>query len=280
MRRRPVLAFLLSLLLPISLPAMAENDGLVEPSLRIEEGGPSAPRVALTLDACMGEVDLRILDTLVAHQIPATLFVTGRWLTRNADAVKTLLAHPELFQLENHGAMHVPAVLGSKPVYGIQPAGTLQAIEAEVSGGAAAMQACGITKPSWYRDATALYSPDALTQIRQMGFRIAGFSLNSDFGASLPAEKVTERIAAAKDGDVIIGHINQPHRSSGAGLAAGVVALKAKGFSFVRLNDVAEVHAWGEGPAPTVSPMATRQTAGHAATARIVRKLGTLPPAL
>jgi peptidoglycan/xylan/chitin deacetylase (PgdA/CDA1 family) len=280
MRRRSVLAFLLSLFLPVSFPAMADTDGLIEPTLRIEEGGPSAPRVALTLDACMGEVDLRILDTLVSHQIPATLFVTGRWLTHNPDAVKTLLAHPNLFQLENHGAMHVPAVLGSKPVYGIQPAGTLQAVEAEVAGGAAAMHACGIDKPSWYRDATALYSPDALTQIRQMGFRIGGFSLNSDFGASLPAEKVTERIAAAKDGDVIIGHINQPHRSSGAGLAAGVVALKAKGFSFVRLNDVAELHAWGEGPALAVSPVATRQTATHAATSQIPRKPRTRPPVL
>jgi peptidoglycan/xylan/chitin deacetylase (PgdA/CDA1 family) len=142
------------------------------------------------------------------------------------------------------------------------------------------MQACGIGKPSWYRDATALYSPDALAQIREMGFRVGGFSLNSDFGASLPAEKVTERIVAAKDGDVIIGHINQPHRSSGAGLAAGVVALKAKGFSFVRLNDVVEVHAWGEGPAPAVSPAATRQTTGRAATAPAPHKPPTRPPAL
>jgi peptidoglycan/xylan/chitin deacetylase (PgdA/CDA1 family) len=276
MRRRPLLALLLSLFLPVSFPAMAEGDGLIEPTLRISEGGPRAPRVALTLDACMGEVDLRILDMLVAHQIPATLFVTGRWLAHNAEAVKTLLAHPELFQLENHGAMHVPAVLGSNKIFGIEPAGTLQAVEAEVRGGEAAMQACGIGKPNWYRDATALYSPEALAQIRQMGFRIGGFSLNSDFGASLPAEKVAERIAAAKDGDVIIGHINQPKRSSGAGVAAGVLALKAKGFSFVRLDDVAELHAWGE----AVSPAETSQTAGHATTAQTAHTPRSRPPGL
>jgi peptidoglycan/xylan/chitin deacetylase (PgdA/CDA1 family) len=255
---------------------MAGGDGLIEPTLRIGEGGPNAPRVALTLDACMGEVDLRILDMLVQHQISATLFVTGRWLTHNAEAVRTLLAHPELFQLENHGAMHVPAVLGTNKVFGIEPAGTLQAVEAEVSGGAAAMQACGIDKANWYRDATALYSPEALAQIRQMGFRIGGFSLNADFGASLPAEKVAERIAAAMDGDVIIGHINQPRRSSGAGLAAGVLALKDRGFSFVRLNDVAELHAWGE----EISPAATPQTAGHATTALTGHKARSRPPAL
>ena len=43
-----------------------------------------------------------------------------------------------------------------------------------------------------YRDATALYSTDALEHIRGMGYRIAGFSLNADFGASLPAGEVKQ----------------------------------------------------------------------------------------
>ena len=107
----------------------------------------------------------------------------------------------------------------------------------------------GIGKAMWYRDATALYSTDALGLIRQMGFRIAGFSLNADFGASLPADKVTERLLTAMDGDVIIGHINQPKRSSGAGIVAGIVALKAQGFTFVKLGEATELGAWGEGSA-------------------------------
>ena len=46
--------------------------------------------MALTLDACMGAVDLRILGALVDNGIAATLFVTGRWLKNNADALVTL----------------------------------------------------------------------------------------------------------------------------------------------------------------------------------------------
>ena len=65
-----------------------------------------------------------------------------------------------------------------------------------------------------------------------MGYRVAGYSLNADFGASLAADKVAARIADAKDGDVIIAHINQPKRASGAGVAEGVLRLKAKGFAF------------------------------------------------
>lgn len=247
MRRRTLLALIAAMPLPLPAFANVRRDGLIEPELRIAPGEGPSPRVALTLDACMGAVDHRILDTLIDNKIPVTIFVTGRWLARNGEAVKALLAHPDLFQLENHGAMHLPAVTGMEKVYGLSPAGTLAAIAAEVDGGAAAMTALGIPSPRWYRDATALYSGDALLRIRQMGYRIAGFSLNADFGASLPADRVTERMLMARDGDVIIAHINQPKRASGAGVAAGILALKAKGFTFVRLEDARVMHAWGEG---------------------------------
>ena len=56
--------------------------------------GASGVTVALTLDACMGAVDDRILGVLVEKAIPATIFVTHRWLTRNPAALAVLLAHP------------------------------------------------------------------------------------------------------------------------------------------------------------------------------------------
>lgn len=246
MRRRTLIA--LAAALPLPLPALAavRRDGLVEPTLAIAPGGAARPRVALTLDACMGKADHRVLDTLVMHGIKATIFVTGRWLASNAPTLELLRRHAGLFQLENHGAMHVPAVTGSEHLYGLAPAGTLAAVTAEVEGGAAAMAAAGLGSPTWYRDATALYSGDALLRIRQLGFRIAGFSLNADFGASLPADKVHERVLSARDGDVIIGHVNQPDRPAGAGLASGIAALQERGFSFVRLDEVEVLGAWGE----------------------------------
>lgn len=267
MHRRLFLAASLAAL-PLPIPAAfarTRTDGLVEPELRIAPGGTAAPRVALTLDACMGEADWRILDALLDNGVKATLFVTGRWLAKNADALTMLKAHPELFDLQNHGAMHIPAVTGTETLYGIKPAGTLEAVQQEVDGGAAAMAAHGLPAATWYRDATALYSTDALQRIRQIGYRIAGFSLNVDFGASLPADKVHERVLLAKDGDVMIGHVNQPKRSSGAGVAEGIVALKAKGFEFVRLSDVAELDAWGEGLSTNV-PVASPAGAPPAVT--------------
>ena len=134
-------------------PALAGD--LVEPSLHIPTGLASGPEVALTLDACSGDVDYRILDMLVDHQVPATIFVTGRWLRRNPDATAILVKHPELFELEDHGLNHVPAVLGTEKPYGLEPAGTVEAVLAEVDGGAIAVRSATHQRPHWYRDATA-----------------------------------------------------------------------------------------------------------------------------
>lgn len=219
----------------------ARNDAhFVEPKLYIAKGGKTAPQVALTLDACSGRADLRILDTLVEKRIPATIFVTGRWLRHNPGALALMKAHLDLFELENHGLDHVPAIDNQPTMFGLKTAGTQAAIRTEIEGGANAMTAAALTKPAWYRDATARYSDDAITLIHNMGYRVAGYSLNADMGASLLAGQVEKRIAAAKDGDVIIAHVNQPTRAAGEGVVKGILALKQAGFRFVRLEDVLE----------------------------------------
>ncbi|MEK1886820.1 MAG: polysaccharide deacetylase family protein [Phyllobacterium sp.] len=212
----------------------------VEPKLYVAKGGHAAPQVALTFDACAGQTDMRILNTLVENRIPATIFVTGRWLNHNAEALAILKGHPDLFELENHGLNHVPAIDNQPTMFGLKTGGSQEAIRAEIEGGAHAMHAATASLPLWYRDATARYSNDAIALIHAMGYRVAGYSLNADMGASLLAGQVEKRLAAAKDGDVVIAHINQPSRVAGAGVVKGILALKQKGFHFVRLEDVQE----------------------------------------
>lgn len=232
--------FFLSATLAVSLLACATveaRDGLVEPQLTIARGGPAAPRVALTLDACSGAADERILGELFREEIPATIFVTTRWVRRNPQVVKRLQSRPDLFEIEDHGENHVPAVDRPLAVYGIPAAGSPAAVAAEVEGGAHAIVAAGSQPPRWFRGATARYSPSAIAEIEKMGYRIAGYSVNGDQGAGLIAGMAERRIAAAKDGDVIIAHVNQPSRSAGEGVARGIHALKEKGVTFVRLDE-------------------------------------------
>lgn len=209
---------------------------LLEPSLRLPPNG--SRRVAITLDACPGWFDTRIADVLLRLEIPATIFITATWMHENPGPLARLMARPDLFRLENHGARHLPAILGLASIFGLAAAGSLPAIRHEVLlGGAVIAQSTG-RAPLWYRGAAGFYSPEAIPFIQNLGFKIAGYSLNADEGASLPAETVAARIAAARDGDVIVGHINQPRRPSGAGIAAGLAALHAAGTHFARLDAI------------------------------------------
>ncbi|MCC2608469.1 polysaccharide deacetylase family protein [Neorhizobium petrolearium] len=215
---------------------------LVEPHLHLARSGNlNRARVALTFDACMGQADERILSVLVRERIPATIFVTARWLKRNPQAVGIFLQNLDLFELANHGQNHVPAVDTPALIYGIAAAGSPEAVRREVLGGAEAMLAAGLPAPKWFRGSTAKYDLSAIRQIRGMGYRIAGYSVNGDDGSLLGAASAEKRIAAAKDGDVVIAHINQPTHAAGEGVARALLALKRKGVEFVRLSDVDDI---------------------------------------
>lgn len=226
---------------PATPPVRPKGPLLVEPQLRVEGAGKGKPaRVALTFDACMGKTDDRILSLLISERIPATIFVTARWLKSNPQALATLKQNLDLFQIENHGQNHIPAVDMPASIYGIAAAGSSDAVMQEVAGGGDAIAAAGLAKPRWFRGATAKYDASAIRQIRGMGYEIAGYSLNGDGGSLLGAAAAEKKISAAKDGDVVIAHINQPTHAAGEGVARALLILKKRGVEFVRLQDVEE----------------------------------------
>jgi peptidoglycan/xylan/chitin deacetylase (PgdA/CDA1 family) len=198
--------------------------------------------VALTLDACSGGVDQPLLDTLVRLRVPATLFVTRRWLQRHPDTVKWLQSHGDLFEFANHGAMHVPAVVG-KALYGMTGPATLDGVTQEIRGGADAItQALSVT-PRWYRGAGARYDAASLKEIERLGYRVAGFSVNVDDGASLSATRVAARLRHVQPGDILLAHMNHPAAGTGAGLTQALPDLQRQSLRFVRLSDAAGVIA-------------------------------------
>jgi peptidoglycan/xylan/chitin deacetylase (PgdA/CDA1 family) len=228
---------LISAALVFGATAANASAKLLEPDLHVARSDKPAIRIALTFDACDGRTDDRILSTLVENRIPATIFITAKWLKHNSAAFETMRAHPDLFELENHGARHIPAVDEPVKVYGIKAAGSADAVKAEVEGGAQALVAAGGTAPKWFRGATAKYTATSLALIHQLGFKVAGYSLNADGGSLLGATTTGKRLAAAKDGDVVIAHINQPTHAAGQGVVKGLLELKSRGVTFVRLQD-------------------------------------------
>lgn len=217
----------------------AESVRTIEIHDRIVSDSPAERRVALTLDACEGGFDAELVAFLIRTRIPATVFATRKWLDRNPEGLAVLEAHPDLFEIEDHGDRHVPAVIGAgRRVYGIPGEPDIVHLRREVLGGAQAVeQATGIA-PRWYRGATAQYDLPAIDEIRRLGFGIAGFSVNADAGATLSRKAIEERMRHVRGGDVILAHMNRPASETAEGLRPALLELLRRGFVFVRLDQV------------------------------------------
>lgn len=198
-----------------------------------------AQRVALTLDACSGKFDDDLLEFLIRNRIPATVFATKKWLDKNPTGVAVIKAHMDLFDVEDHGENHIPAVIGAgKTVYGIPGEPDVVHLRREVSEGARAITQTFGVAPHWYRAATARYDAQSVAEIEHMGYRIAGFSVNADAGATLKRRAIAERLKHVQSGDIIIAHMNKPASDSAEGLSDGLMQLLKSGFLFVRLDQV------------------------------------------
>jgi peptidoglycan/xylan/chitin deacetylase (PgdA/CDA1 family) len=199
----------------------------------------SNKNIALTLDACGGKYDDDLIEFLIKNRIPATIFATKKWLNRNPQGLSVIKAHLDLFDVEDHGERHIPAVIGKdRTVYGIPGEPDVIHLRREVVEGAHAVEKATGVAPHWYRGATGEYDPQAIKEIEKLGYKIAGFSVNADHGATSNRLTIEKRLKRVKAGDVIIAHMNKPESDSAEGLAVGLAYLLKEGFVFVRLDQV------------------------------------------
>ncbi len=222
------------------LPAPSGTEGTAPaPAATAPAGGSGRPTVALTLDACDGgrgtSYDAGIIALLREKRIPATIFVTSRWMRGNPEALRDLAADP-LFEIAAHGSRHKPCSVNGNSVYGIKGTASFDELAREVEGNARDIAAATGKRPRWFRSGTAYYDDVAVRVIRDLDLGIAGYSIAGDEGASLPAAKVAAKTLAAKDGDILLYHLNHPRSGTREGLERSLPALLEKGFVFVRLS--------------------------------------------
>ena len=86
--------------------AFASGTGLAQV---IREGPRSCKAVALTFDMCPvregSGYDEPLVRTLIEKKIPATFFLSGRWMAKHDAEVRALLAVP-FFEVGTHGQVH------------------------------------------------------------------------------------------------------------------------------------------------------------------------------
>lgn len=196
--------------------------------------------IALTLDACGSArgkgVDSRLMEFLTREQIPATLFINGRWIDANPELFRQLAANP-LFEIANHGIRHKPASISGRSIYGIDGTRNIGEVVEEIELNARKIEAISGVRPTLYRSGTAYYDEIAVQISQGLGHEVAGYSLLGDAGATWSADQVKAALLKAVPGDIALLHMNHPEAGTGAGVTAAVPELKKRGFRFVRMSD-------------------------------------------
>ncbi|MGB4548860.1 MAG: polysaccharide deacetylase family protein [Syntrophales bacterium] len=196
--------------------------------------------IALTFDACGGTrgsgYDAKLINFLKREKIPATLFLSGRWIDANPQISKELAANP-LFEIGNHGLNHRPCSVNGKKAQGIQGTKNIDELIDEIEQNARKIEILTGKKPKLYRPAAGFCDEYGVKIANALGYEVIGWSVLGDAGARYSEKDVTEALLGAQPGDLVILHMNHPKGETAAGLMAAIPELRNRGFEFVRLGD-------------------------------------------
>jgi peptidoglycan/xylan/chitin deacetylase (PgdA/CDA1 family) len=196
-----------------------------------------SPIVALTLDACGSSgdgYDSGLIDYLIANDIKATLFISGRWIDKNPAIFRKLAACP-LFEIGNHGLRHKPCSVNGESAFGIKGTASPAEVVDEVELNARKIGRITGKKPKYYRSGTAFYDEAAVKIVNRLGYQVVGFSVIGDGGATFTRRQAKAAVSSAGPGSIIIVHMNHPEKEASKGAIEGIEELRKKGFVFAKL---------------------------------------------
>jgi peptidoglycan/xylan/chitin deacetylase (PgdA/CDA1 family) len=196
--------------------------------------------LSLTFDACGGPkgtgYDAKLIDFLASEGMPATLFISGKWMDANPEIFRTLSRNP-LFEIENHGLTHRPCSANGRSVYGIKGTKSVGEIYDEIEGNALKILNLTGRRPKYYRPGAA-YGDEICVEIANvLRYEVVNFSVRGDAGATYPKRRVEEAILHAASGSIILMHMNHPEGATAKGVIAAIPELKSRGFRFVKLSE-------------------------------------------
>jgi beta-N-acetylhexosaminidase len=196
--------------------------------------------IALTLDLCGGAkgagFDSKLAKYFKDNGIRVTIFVNKRWIDKNEKEFMEL-AQSEFVDIQNHGTLHKPASVTGREAWGIKGFNSEQELTDEIKINEEHIYELTGRRTNLYRSGTAFYETAAMRIIRELGYKVIGFSINGDFGASVPAAGVEQNMLRAKSGDIIIDHLNHPESGVREGMLPAIEKLKAQGYEFVFVKD-------------------------------------------
>ena len=190
--------------------------------------------VALTFDACEAphqpaEFDQSILAVLESEKLPFTIFATGLFAEHHHDELARLARSP-LVEVENHSYSH------RQHMDRLDSA----ALDDEVRRADQAIIAATGRKPIFFRFPAGNYDAKALARIEASGHMVVHWRFPSgDPVRGLAPERLRQWVLdKTRPGDILIFHINGRAPATKTALPEIVATLKARGYRFVRLDEV------------------------------------------
>lgn len=196
--------------------------------------------IALTFDACGGAggdgYDGALIDYLRREKVPATLFLTSKWIAAQRATAKALAADP-LFEIENHGSAHRPCSVSGRSAWGIRGTRSVGDAVDEIQRGSKAIFDLTGRAPRFYRPGTAYFDDVCLDVIGALGQSAAGFAVNGDGGTGFSRSQVKDALVKAKSGSIVLLHMNHPGGATAEGVKDAIPILRARGVKLVLLRD-------------------------------------------
>jgi peptidoglycan/xylan/chitin deacetylase (PgdA/CDA1 family) len=191
------------------------------------------PVVALTFDACAtlrqpNGFDRRVFDILSAEHVPATFFLSGRWVEKHPRAAKVIAAAP-FVELGNHSYSHPRLTLVRKERLRMQIRRTNKILEQRLG-----------RAPLSLRPPAGAWNAEVVAAANREQLPVVTWTVVSgDVGGHVPSARMVSRVVEeARPGAIIIFHVNRREPFTKNALPGIIAGLRSKGLGFVTVSQL------------------------------------------
>jgi len=190
-----VLCLVLTMLLTAAMPTFTQAQV-------IKSGPPSCPAVALTFDLCPVRkgvgYDQALIDYLIEQKIPATFFMSGKWMAKHDQQVRALLQIP-FFEVGTHGEVHAHLPLHSTDEQRQEILGPIHLLKTKYS-----------HNSTMFRPPYGEFNDETVNVVRALGLQFILWNVVSgDPDPTLTAIQIENRLKRfVRKGSVIVMHAN------------------------------------------------------------------------
>jgi peptidoglycan/xylan/chitin deacetylase (PgdA/CDA1 family) len=209
------------------------------PAPIIDNGPRNSTMVALTFDACptkhTDEYDEKVVDILLREHVPATLFLSGRWVEKNRDKAKFLADQPQ-FEIAAHTYYH-PHLLEKTDDRVLREMKRTQAIIRKTTG----------RTPQYFRPPFGEVDERVAGIAKSVGLTTIRYDIASgDPDPKLSPQRIVRVVVReAKGGSIIVFHMNRNGVHTAEILPQVIEGIRRKGLTLVTVGEMLRENAAG-----------------------------------